>query len=300
MGPIGFIGLGAMGLPMARNLLKKGFTVVAHDLRREPVALLKGDGAEVAASARAIGAGCDTTVVMVFDIGQVEAVLAGPEGYAAGRGGQPGTAIVMSSVPPPAIKALADRLGAQGIAVIDAPVSGGTTGAAQGTLAIMVGGAPADFERCRPSLEAMGSKIFHLGGAVGTGSAVKLMNQLLYFVNVCASAEMLALAAKAGLDLRKVREVVLAGTGASWVLEHRVPQVFAGAWRSGGSLEIVLKDCRSLAALAEDLEVSTPMMALAHEICQQTVEKESWGDDLLIFKRLAEVAGVDVTARKPR
>lgn len=300
MGPVGFIGLGAMGLPMARNLLKKGFRLLAYDVRREPVALLKGDGAEIAASPRAIGARCDTTVVIVFDIGQVEAVLAGPDGYAGGRAGQPGTAIVMSSVPPPAIRALAGRLGPQGITLIDAPVSGGTAGAAQGTLAVMASGPKAAFERCRSILEALGKKIVHVGEAVGTGSAVKLMNQLLYFVNVCATAEMLALAAKAGLDLQVVREVVLAGVGATWVLEHRVPQVFSGHWRSGGSLEIMLKDCRSLAELAKSVDVSTPMMALAHEICQRTIEKEGRGDDLLIFKRVAEMAGVEVTAPKDR
>jgi 3-hydroxyisobutyrate dehydrogenase-like beta-hydroxyacid dehydrogenase len=300
MGPIGFIGLGAMGLPMARNLLKKGFGIVGCDIRREPVALARGDGAEVAASAKAVGGRCDTTVVMVFAIDQVETVLAGPDGYAAGRAGQPGTALVMSSVPPPAIRALADRLAPHGITLIDAPVSGGTAGAGQGTLAIMASGPKPAFERCRPILGAMGSKLYHVGETVGMGSAVKLMNQLLYFVNVCANAEMLALAKKAGLDLPKVREILLGGTGANWVLEHRVPHVLSGTWRSGGSIEIMRKDCRSLMELARSVEVPASLTALASEICQQTAQQEGKGDDLLVFKRLAELAGVEIAPPKGR
>ncbi|MGH7312594.1 MAG: NAD(P)-dependent oxidoreductase [Candidatus Rokuibacteriota bacterium] len=205
-GMVGFIGLGNMGRPMALNLIKHGFTLVVHDIDPAKVEPLRERGAKVERAAERVAASADRTIVMVETTAQAEAVIAGEEGVI--QSARPGHIVAcMSTIDPFAARRLAEQLAARGIAMLDAPVSGGTTRAASGELSVIVGGAAVTFEACRDLFRAMGANIFHVGGP-GQGLAMKLVNNMLIQVNRVAIAEALVMGVKAGLDPRTIYDVV--------------------------------------------------------------------------------------------
>ena len=257
--PVGFVGLGTMGAHMVRNLLKAGRTVHAFDL--DPAAVDAVPGAVRAASVAAVAGAARVVITMLPDTPDVEQVVLGPDGLACSleRGG---LVIDMSTISPVAARNLHAGLQARGIGFIDAPVSGGPAGAEAGTLTIMAGGAEDDFARAEPLFAEMGSTITHVGGP-GAGQTVKLCNQVMVAVNLQSCCEAIALARAAGVDLDQMRSVLLGGSAASWMLDRLGPQMIAGDARAGFRIDLMLKDLRLVAELAQSLAVPLPATALA-------------------------------------
>ncbi len=256
---VGVIGLGIMGSGMAHNLVKAGHPVSVWNRtvsRSEPLAAV---GATVASSPAELASAVDVVLVCVSDTPDVEAVLFGPDG--AGSGLRSGSLLIdASTIAPDATRAFAARLAEAGVDYLDAPVSGGSEGAVNGTLSIMVGGTPAAFERGRPVLEAIGRTITHVG-PVGAGQTCKLVNQVLVVGNMLAVAEALLLASAGGLDLSTTIAAVQGGAAGSWMLANRGPQVVADDWRPGFTIDLQQKDLRLVLEAADSLGV--PLLGTA-------------------------------------
>jgi len=261
MTSVGFIGLGVMGREMAAHLLRAGHEVRAHDTRPEAVEELERQGAIVARSVAAAADGAELVITMLPDTPQVEEVVLGPDGLLhnppAGR-----LLVDMSTISPTATRRIAEELARDGIAMLDAPVSGGPAGAKAAKLSIMVGGPEEAVARARPVLEAMGTTIVHVGES-GAGQTVKACNQLVCAMNIQAVCEALALGRAAGLDLSKLREVLLGGAASSWMLQNLGPLMLAKDASAGFRIDLKLKDLRLAGELAFELGVPLPGTALA-------------------------------------
>jgi 2-hydroxy-3-oxopropionate reductase len=263
---IGFVGLGIMGRPMARNLLAAGHAVVVHDVVPAAVEELVAAGATAAASAREAAAATDVFISMVPDSPEVEQVYTGPDGaFEALRPGW--LAIDMSSIAPRTARRMAALAEAGGASMLDAPVSGGDKGAIAGTLSIMVGG-PADaFERARPILAAMGKTIVHVGDA-GAGQVVKVCNQVVVALVIQAVSEGLLLGAKAGVDPSRIVEVLQGGLASTRVLEMRQSNMLGGTFDPGFRTRLHIKDLRNALDLARETGVVLPATAQAEQLMQ--------------------------------
>ncbi len=260
---IGFIGLGVMGKPMARNLRKAGYPLVVYNRSRPPMEELAAEGAEMASSPREVAQRSDVVITMLPDTPDVEQVLAGPDGVFAG--GRPGLIVIdMSTIDPIAARRLAAQAAARGITMLDAPVSGGEIGAIQGTLSIMVGGEEAAFERCLPIFQAMGRNIVYMGGP-GAGQVTKAANQIVVALTLAAVCEALTLAAKAGVDPAKVRSALLGGFAGSRVLEVHGQRILERNFRPGFRVRLHHKDLRIALGLGRTVGASLPLTALVHE-----------------------------------
>jgi len=247
---IGFIGLGAMGLPMARNLLKNGYSLhVAVNRNRKPVDELVGLGARELASTDEVIAGSDCIVAILPADAEMESVLLSDRALAAIRPGQ--TLIEMTSGTPSMMERVAEAWQARGAQVLDAPVSGGTVGAEQGTLTVMAGGEPDVLESVRPVLEAMARKIYRVGG-IGAGKAIKAINQMLAAIHMMAAAEAAALAEKLGIDPGILKEVIGASSGASWMMANKLDGLISGQFEPGFKLALMHKDIRIAVSEAGD------------------------------------------------
>ena len=257
---VGFLGVGSMGGPMAQNAARKGYEVYAYDPRPEALAALAEDGIVGCASAAEVARRAELTIAMPYDVTQVERAVSGPNGLLEGWDG-PGLLAVMSTVGPDGVRRLAARLAEGGHRLVDAPVSGGHHGAVAGTLTLMIGAAPEDLARCRPVFEAFAANIVHVAAEPGAGQAAKLINNQLVFVHHVAMAEALVLAALMGLDLKTVYEIVTTSFGNSVVFNHRAAAVLDRSFKSGGALNILVKDARLVLEAAQATE--TPMFATA-------------------------------------
>jgi 2-hydroxy-3-oxopropionate reductase len=261
MTSIGFIGLGVMGREMARHLVRAGHEVRAYDMKTEAVEELASEGALAAASVAAATDGAEVVITMLPDTPQVEEVVLGPGGLLqnppAGR-----LLVDMSTIAATATRRMAAQLAQAGIAMLDAPVSGGPTGAKAAKLSIMVGGPEDAVARARPVLEAMGTTIIHVGES-GAGQTVKACNQLICAMNLQAICEAFALGRAAGLDLEKLREVLLGGAASSWMLQNLGPLMLAKDASAGFRIDLKLKDLRLAGELAFELGVPLPGTALA-------------------------------------
>ena len=234
---VGFVGIGKMGTPMARNLRRGDYAVVGYDLRPEAVEALRGEGVQAAASLAELAAKADVVITMLPDSGVVEAAALGPGGLAehlaAGK-----LIIDMSSSFPPRTKALAEKLKAKGILMLGAPVSGGVSGAEAATLAIMIGGPKEAADAAMPLFEQMGKTLVHMGEAVEAGHALKCINNFLSATNLLAACEAMTLAANAGLDPIKALEVINQATGCNSVTrdkweKHMLPRTFGSGFTAG-------------------------------------------------------------------
>lgn len=260
-GLVGVAGLGIMGRGMAGVLMGAGFRVRVWNRTPSRAADFAAQGAYVAASPAELAADSDIVLTCVADTAAVEDVLLGADGVAAGA--RPGTLIVdASTISPEATRGIARDLAARGLRFIDAPVSGGSEGAARGTLSVMVGGAAEDVERARPVLQAIGTTVTHVGPA-GSGQACKLVNQVLVVVTMLGVQEALALARAGGLDEHRVLAAVGGGAGGSWMLANRAPQVLAGNWRPGFTVDLQHKDLRLVLEAAAAGGVALPATELA-------------------------------------
>jgi 3-hydroxyisobutyrate dehydrogenase len=256
---VGFIGLGIMGKPMARNLLKAGFPLVVHNRTRRKADELVAEGARWADSPVAVARQAQAVITMVTDSPDVEEVLLGPEGVAKGIRTD-SVVIDMSTISPKVERSIAERLAAQGAAYLDAPVSGGSWGAIQGTLAIMVGGDEGAFRRVLPIFEAMGKSITFMGPS-GAGQITKLVNQILVAVTLSGVAEALVFAAKAGADLLRTIEAVKAGAAGSWQLANLGPRIVRGDFAPGFMVTLQVKDLRLVLEMAHELALPLPVTA---------------------------------------
>ena len=292
-GAVGFIGLGNMGRPMALNLLKHGFSLVVHDIDPAKLGPLRERGASVVGSAAEVAASTDRTISMVETTGQAQAVIVGEHGII--RTARPGHLVVcMSTIDPLVARRLSEELAARQVAMLDAPVSGGTTGAESGTLSVIVGGPRETFERCRDLFQAVGKNIFHVGG-IGQGLAMKLINNMLVQVNTVAVAEALVMGVKAGLDPQTIYEVVRVSTGTSHAWETRVPKVLARDFTPGGTVDISYKDQELETAFAKQLGVPLLLANVSQQVYQMAraagLGKQ---EGSAIIQVLEQLAGVTV------
>jgi 3-hydroxyisobutyrate dehydrogenase-like beta-hydroxyacid dehydrogenase len=290
---VGFIGLGNMGGPMALNLIKHGFALVVHDVVAAKVEAFRQRGARVAASPDQVAAASQRTIVMVETTAQAESVIAGEHGVIRTAG--PGHVVVcMSTIDPFAARRLGEALAARGIAMLDAPVSGGTVRAASGELSIIAGGPMETFDACGDLFKAMGANIFHVGG-LGQGLAMKLVNNMLGQVARVAIAEALILGVKAGLDPQTIYDVVRVSTGTSHAFETGVPRILARDFRPGGTVDITFKDQELETAFAKQLGVPLFLANVTQQLYQAAraagFNKE---DGLSVIKVLEQLAGVQV------
>lgn len=260
---VGFIGLGIMGTPMARNLIKAGHNLVVFDVVPGAVAELVAAGAARAESACDVAARSEITITMVPDGPEVEAAVLGPAG--ALEGAAPGSIIVdMSSISPLVAQKVGAACEAKGVEFLDAPVSGGEPKAIEGTLAIMVGGRQAAFEKVQPLFQAVGSSAI-LTGPVGAGNVTKLANQIMVAVNIAGMGEALVLATKAGLDPEVVFNAVKGGLAGSTVLNAKAPMLIGRNFKPGFRIRLHQKDLRNALQAAEAMKVSLPFTSMAQQ-----------------------------------
>ncbi|MDH3716380.1 MAG: NAD(P)-dependent oxidoreductase [Gammaproteobacteria bacterium] len=293
---IGFIGLGAMGDGMSKNLLRAGFTVRGFDIERPRVDRLVEAGGAAAGSAREAAEGADVLVVLVFTAAQAEDVLFGADG--AMESLPKGATVVMhTTMSPGAAQAIETRLADSGHALLDAPITGGTVGADEGTLTIIVSGSEQAMAVARPAFEAMGRKIAYCGAAIGAGSTVKMINQMMCGILVAATAEGISLAARAGADPNIVYDVIASGAARSLVWESRVPTILARDFTPRGVVEIFTKDLDIVLEAGKALDFPLPMTAMA---LQQFLAAAAMGhgrdDDGAVVKVYEQLTGVDVAA----
>lgn len=294
---VGFVGLGIMGQGMARNLLKAGFQVKIWNRTASKMEALVAEGAQASATPAEVAANSDIVVTCVSDTPDVEAVILGDNGII--HGAHPGLLVIdCSTISPQATRDIAAQLAAQGVQMLDAPVSGGSEGAAKGTLTIMVGGADADYERALPVFRAMGKTITHIG-PIGTGQIVKLVNQILVVGNCLAMCEALLLAEAGGVDLQKTYDAISQGAAGSWMFTNRAPQIIRRDWRPGFMISLQQKDLRLVLDAADELGVPLPGTSLIFNL-YRTLEARGLsaeGNHGLI-KALENLAGFEVGAKQ--
>lgn len=264
MTSIAFIGLGAMGAPMAENLVKRQFRVTGFDMRDSARAALAAAGGHAADSARAAAAGADALVLMVVNAAQARSVLF--EAGALTALAPDATVILMATCPPGEVAAIAAEVTATGRHFVDAPVSGGVAGAKGGTLTIMVGAPAGSFARARPVLDALGDKVFHVGEKPGQGATVKTVNQLLCGVHIAVAAEALSLAEKAGIDGRLLFEILAGSAASSWMLRDRGPRMLAEEPPVASAVDIFVKDLGIVLDAGRASKAALPLAAAAHQM----------------------------------
>jgi 2-hydroxy-3-oxopropionate reductase len=267
---VGFIGLGIMGRPMARHLVDAGFPLTVHSRSPGPVDELAGMGAARAGGPAEVAAASDVVITMLPDTADVEEVMLGAGGVIEGVTG--GSLVIdMSSIDPGPTRTLAERFAAEGVAMLDAPVSGGERGAIDATLSIMVGGAPEAFERARPVFDAMGANIVHVGPS-GAGQVCKACNQLVVAATIEAVAEALLLAERSGVDPAKVRAALLGGFAGSKILEVHGQRMLDRAFDPGFRVRLHRKDARIVEAAAAETATPIPSFAVVTEQLQRALD----------------------------
>jgi len=292
-GPVGLIGLGIMGMPMARNLLKAGYSVVAYNRTASKAQeLAEEDGATAVGTPREVAEACSTVITMVTDSPDVEAVVLGEGGAIEGLQ-RDAVLIDMSTISPSVTRTIAGRLKEKGAHMLDAPVSGGSWGAIEGTLSIMVGGDKAVFDRCMPVFEAMGRNIV-LTGPNGAGQTTKLVNQILVVGTMNAVAEAMVFAAKSGADLETTIEAVKGGAAGSWQLQNLGPRLIKGDFAPGFMVKLQQKDLRLILEAAREMNLPLPVTSLVHQLFA-SLEAAGLGDEgtQALVKAHERLAGIE-------
>jgi len=259
------IGLGSMGSGMAVSLLRAGFEVTGHDLAAAAVDRLVAQGGRAAASPADAAAGANVVVCVVVNAAQTEAVLFGDGGVADAM--PPGCVFIScATMDPDVVRKLAARLEATGRHYLDAPISGGAQRAAEGALTVLASGPEAAFAKAKPALDAMAAKVYALGDEPGTGAAFKMINQLLAGSHIAVACEAITFAARQGLDIRKVYEVITASAGNSWMFENRVPHILDGDYAARSAVDIFVKDLGIVQDMARGAKFPVPMAAAALQL----------------------------------
>ena len=288
---IGFIGLGIMGRPMARNLLKAGYPLVVHSRSRGPVDELVAAGATAGTSPRDVAGRCEVLITMLPNSPDVELVALGKDGIveSASRGL---VFVDMSTISPIVTRKIGDALAAKGVRMLDAPVSGGEKGAIDGALSIMVGGDQPLFDSVLPIFQAMGKTITRLG-PLGAGGFTKLANQIIVAVNLTALGEALTLAKKAGLDRELTLKALAGGLAGSRCLDQKTPNYVGNSYRPGFKIDLHFKDLGLIMESARELGVPLPATAVVQELFNALRVKGRGGlDHSAIITLLEDLAGV--------
>jgi 3-hydroxyisobutyrate dehydrogenase len=278
---VGVIGLGAMGLGVARSLLRAGFAVHACDVRAPVLEAFAAEGGIACASPAEMGGKCDVVVTLVVNAAQTETVLFGseekPGAVASMKPG--GVVIACATVAPAFAVELGKRVEAAGLQMIDAPVSGGAARAASGEMTMMTSGPAAAYAACEDVLEAIAGKVYRLGDAHGAGSKVKIINQLLAGVHIAAAAEAMALGLREGVDPDALYDVITHSAGNSWMFENRVPHILAGDYTPLSAVDIFVKDLGLVLDTARTSKFPLPLSAAAHQMFMMASTAGHGGED---------------------
>ena len=289
---VGFVGLGTMGGAMAANVARAGFEVSAWNRTPGRATELGELGVRLAASPAEVAAASEIVVTIVSDTPDVEAVLFGDAGVASGAG-HDSLIVDMTTISPSATRDFAARLAAQGVAMVDAPVSGGSEGAKKGTLSIFVGGDVAEVERARPVLAAMGTTITHVG-PIGAGQAVKAVNQVILAGAYLGVAEGIVLAIKAGLDVEQVVTALSGGAAQSWVLTNRSGRMLENDYPLGFKVALHRKDLGIALQLARETGTALPISALCEQLEAGLIGKGHGDDDVsAVARAIRELSGLE-------
>jgi len=291
MAKIGFIGLGIMGKPMALNLLKAGHELTTYDIVVERMDELIKAGARKGSSSKDVAGKSELVITMLPNSPHVREVVLGPNGVL--DGARRGLILVdMSSIAPLASREIAAKAQEKGVAMLDAPVSGGEPKAVAGTLAIMVGGPEEVFEKVKGILSAMGSSVTRVGD-IGSGNVAKLANQIIVALNIAAMSEAMVLATKAGVEPEKVFQAIRGGLAGSAVLEAKMPLALKGNFRPGFRIELHIKDMANALDTAHELGVPVPLSSVVMEVLQALKADGKAGDDhggiIQFYEQLAKV-----------
>ena len=290
---IGFIGLGIMGKPMARNLLKAGYEVVCYDIIRQNVDALASSGAEAAASSKAVAERCPIVITMLPNSPHVKEAVLGADGVL--EGAKAGTILIdMSSIAPLASQEIAKACEQKGVKMIDAPVSGGEPKAIDGTLSIMVGGDEAVFQSVKDILLKMGASAVHCG-PIGAGNTTKLANQVIVACNIAAVTEAFTLARKAGVDPQRVFEAIKGGLAGSTVMNAKVPMILEGNFNPGFKIDLHIKDLNNALETGHNVGSPMPLTAQVMEM-MQTLHADGCGqnDHSGLAKYYAKISGTKI------
>lgn len=290
---VGVIGLGAMGLGTALALHESSLAVVGYDVSARARDAFAAQGGQSVAEPAAL-ANCDIVLLLVVNGAQVDQVLFGEQGLV----GQlaPGSLVIQcATVAPSQARQLGERLAAEGLALLDAPVSGGAVKARAGELSVMASGNAAAFDQAQPVLDAMAATVYRLGDAVGVGSSMKLVNQLLAGVHIATAAEAMALGIRMGLDPDTVYEVITHSAGNSWMFQNRVPHILQGDYTPLSAVDIFVKDLNIVHETGRELAMPTPVAASA---LQQFTAAKGAGfgreDDSAVIKVYQRLSGIDL------
>jgi L-threonate 2-dehydrogenase len=279
---VGVVGVGAMGMGVAKALLAKGFAVSVRDL----VAAREAEA--IGAGARRLDAPVDVVVSLVVDAAETRAV-------AAEHGARAPAFMMCSTIAPHDAEEVAARLAEGGVAMLDAPISGGPARAHAGKLSMMASGSDRAFERCAAVIEAIAAKCFRMGAKPGDGSRMKVVNNMLAASNIAAACEAMAMAAKLGIDLAQAAAVINASSGASWMFADRMPRALAGNYAPTAASRVLLKDVGLFVDLARSFGLAAPMAEQAREVFRDTVARGyAEEDDAAVLKRYADVWRVEV------
>jgi 2-hydroxy-3-oxopropionate reductase len=288
---IGFIGLGIMGKPMARNLLKAGYSLTVHDINSAPVQELVKLGAAQAPSPKDVAERCPLVILMLPNSPEVKQVVLGKDGVI--EGAAPGTIVIdMSSISPVVSRELGEILAGKGVRFLDAPVSGGEPGAINATLSIMVGGEESLFEECKAILSSMGKAVVRVGG-IGSGNVTKLANQIIVALNIAAMSEALVLGTKAGVDPELIYNAIRGGLAGSNVLEAKALRVMDNNFEPGFKIDLHVKDLANALETARQVGVPLFLTAQVMEILKSLqIEGKGQKDHsgiLLFYEKMAQI-----------
>ncbi len=293
MSSLGFIGLGIMGKPMAKNLLKAGYDLVVHSRSPQPVSELVTLGASRASTPRELAQRCTTIITMLPDSPDVKQVVMGQEGVI--EGVESGATVIdMSSISPMVSRQIAEALRVKQARFLDAPVSGGEPGAINATLSIMVGGDESVFDECRPILLAMGKSVVRVGG-VGSGNITKLANQVIVALNIAAMSEALVLGTKAGVDPLLIYQAIRGGMAGSNVLDAKAMRVMDGNFEPGFKIDLHIKDLANALDAARQLGIPMFLTAQVMEIMKSLqIEGKGQKDHSALLNFYEKLAGIEV------
>ncbi len=291
---VGFIGLGIMGRPMAKNLMEAGYDLVVNNRSPEKAEELAGEGATAAATPREVAEGCDVVITMLPDSPQVEEVLAGEDGVF--EGVREGALIVdMSTISPVVTESLAKGAKEKGASLLDAPVSGGDVGAIEGTLSIMVGGSEEDFERAKPLFEVMGKTVTHVG-PTGAGQVTKAANQIVVALTIEAVSEALVLGSKGGVAPEKILDVLGGGLAGNKVMEVKREKFLSHTFDPGFRSELHHKDLGIALAAGREYGVALPVTAIVDQMLL-TMRRKGWGgeDHSALLRIIEDQSGHEIS-----
>jgi putative dehydrogenase len=291
---IAVIGLGSMGFGMATSLKRRGFEVTGCDVSADLVARFVADGGKGAHTPAEAAHQAEIVICVVLNAAQTETVLFGKEGVLETLA-KDAVFVSSATMDPEVARRLAQQLEATGRHYLDAPISGGAQRAAEGELTILASGSPTAFAKARPALDAMAAKLYELGDAPGQGAAFKMINQLLAGVHIAAASEAITFAAKQGLDLQKVYEVITASAGNSWMFENRMPHVIAGDYKPRSAVEIFVKDLGIVQDMARNARFPAPLASAALQMfLMASASGMGRDDDASVARLYARISGAQL------